>query len=476
MNNEEEKNKKSLKRGSLSKVIAILIVFIIIILAVYICYKNIKLDTISQVEENSLLVETNNGYKTFNFTVDKLLNAYKITQNDTISNSESPYCKEHSGTVCIRLPIETKYVDMSVVYENKSRKIISIEVYMPFEKGDVYLNDIRNPNSTVYISDDTIDTTNLTNELSGELLYKYLITSLSKVFTKVGKAKDFLEEEQKPKEEEKELIDISVNRFINNGKCGWYQMIGDNVGQVLCTTTKGAIYRMIATDKNEFFNLSINSLLNLVADNDVKKNENDNLDYDNVEEQTTVKSIDSSKDIVYTLYDKSYPIINLDSSEIEDINDKIEQNYKGPDKPREFGLSEYNYYLNNEILSLVISTEDNTGFYYYDVYNINVKTGKIVSNADLLKSKNIDEQSFLSKLPEYYKNKFMEVNSGATGIESTIEGKNLYEEQYNKTISTDNYNMQTQMFLDNNQKINIVAKIYSLAGADYYYHIINTYI
>ena len=105
---------------------------------------------------------------------------------------------------------------------------------------------------------------------------------------------------------------------------------------------------------------------------------------------------------------KSYPIINLSGSpEIDDINTKVKSEFAEEDD--EYCRSEYNYYLNNEILSLVI-TQYTTSSYYYEVYNINVNTGKVVSNGDLLKSKNIDEKNFLSKLKECYKSKFLEVH------------------------------------------------------------------
>lgn len=131
-----------------------------------------------------------------------------------------------------------------------------------------------------------------------------------------------------------------------------------------------------------------------------------------IKETYKVKSIDKSQDIVYTLPNKTYPIINLSGSlEVEDINTQIQQKYEGDEYfQRTF---EYNYYVNDEILSLVIgdysygSSVTKEG--YYDVFNINVKTGKIISNSDLLKSKNIDEQTFLRKLPQCYKNKFLEL-------------------------------------------------------------------
>ena len=155
-----------------------------------------------------------------------------------------------------------------------------------------------------------------------------------------------------------------------------------------------------------------------------------------------VKKIDDSKDVVYTLTNKSYPIINISSPEIEDINEKVKREYK---ENEEYFNHEYNYYLNNEILSLVISIEDTSGYTEYEVYNINVNTGKPVSNTNILKTKDIDEQTFLSNLTICYKEKFLEL------WEYAKDWNDDYMDAYNKTISTANYNTQVPMFLDNNR-------------------------
>ncbi len=160
-----------------------------------------------------------------------------------------------------------------------------------------------------------------------------------------------------------------------------------------------------------------------------------------------IKSLDEDKDIVYTLSNQSYPIINISGSkEVDDINEKIKRKYEEYDDD-EFYHKKYNYHLNNEILSLVISIEDYTDFVNYDVYNINTNTGKTVSNSELLKIKQIDETTFLNKLRECYKNKFIEIHKSMPGIENDP----LYVEGYNKNISTDNCNMKQPMFLDQNR-------------------------
>ena len=159
-----------------------------------------------------------------------------------------------------------------------------------------------------------------------------------------------------------------------------------------------------------------------------------------------IKPLDESKDIIYTLPNQSYPIINISGSpEVEYINEEIKGIYEEYDD--EYNHKEYNYYLSNDIVSLVISIEDNTGFVNYDVYNINTNTGKTVSNSELLEIKQIDETTFLNKLKECYKNKFIEIHKIFQGIENDP----LYEDGYNKNISNDNCNMKQPMFLDQNR-------------------------
>ena len=51
-------------------------------------------------------------------------------------------------------------------------------------------------------------------------------------------------------------------------------------------------------------------------------------------------------------------------------------------------------------------------------------------------------------------------------------GADGYKEQYDNTVSKDNCNINSPMFLDENGGINLIAKIYSMVGASHYYHVI----
>ena len=102
----------------ITKIIIIaVIVVIILILAIYIYYTNIQQDTISQAEESSSFVETNNEYKTFNFTIDDIINLCNLDVNDIITNTEAPYCTEHKDTDCIITFKADEYEELRVVYE-----------------------------------------------------------------------------------------------------------------------------------------------------------------------------------------------------------------------------------------------------------------------------------------------------------------------------------------------------------------------
>lgn len=204
-----------------------------------------------------------------------------------------------------------------------------------------------------------------------------------------------------------------------------------------------------------------------------------------------INKIYEDKEIVYTTsinYSNEYtydlPCININSEEVATINAKIQGEYIAS-----MGISQVKYekYINNNVLSLVITTSYPNDVNNYQVYNIDIYTGKQVFNSELLNIKNIQEKVYLNQLENLYKEKFISLygteeeyiegmkNAPANWTEEELEQKaKEYKEQFNKTISIENYSMKTPIFLGNNGKINVVATIYSLAGANEYLHIIET--
>ncbi len=217
-----------------------------------------------------------------------------------------------------------------------------------------------------------------------------------------------------------------------------------------------------------------------------------------------INKLDESKDIVYSSYSKysseysySIPYINIDSVDAKKINTEIESYYKPlveeELKNESEGLSinmgniKYNSYINDNILSVIVSNAYIYDCTYYKVYNLDIYNGTVVNNTDIISLKNMTESKFLDKLKELYQNKFISEygskekrissmrNAPAGWTESELqEQSKLYDKQLNKTISANNCSIKTPMFLNENGKICVIATIYSLAGANSYEHIIDT--
>ncbi|MBQ6992422.1 MAG: hypothetical protein IJN50_05905 [Clostridia bacterium] len=192
----------------------------------------------------------------------------------------------------------------------------------------------------------------------------------------------------------------------------------------------------------------------------------------------------NAKGIVYTAFEEKgngynfiIPKINIDSKDVEEINNEIEQKIikevkkqikesKKNQEDVDFAVTpcdiSYKYYINGEILSLVLEF----GFPYnhieYTGYNVNIKSGKKITNEEILKYKGVLVADFSNKLPEIYGN-FYKENFGNMNEENELYEE--YKKQYEKTISKENCNINNYMFLDNEGNINIIAKIYTMAGS-----------
>ena len=222
--------------------------------------------------------------------------------------------------------------------------------------------------------------------------------------------------------------------------------------------------------------------------------------YDKIlKEDDQVKKNDEIKDIVYSSFNKetsdySYniPTINIDSTDVEKINAEINKDYK-EEVEKQINNGEivvyevdYNYYVNSNVLSLVITGKLPSDIENYQVFNVDIYTGKSITNDELLNYKNISSTEFLSKLPDIYKNKYIDLhgtkesyinglkNAPAGWTEEEIKShEKRYTNQLNNTLDSENYSIGTPIFINSNNKLNIVATIYSLAGATAYDYILD---
>ena len=186
------------------------------------------------------------------------------------------------------------------------------------------------------------------------------------------------------------------------------------------------------------------------------------------ETKKVVKKLDDSKELVYTFasekskkYDYSFdvPYVNINSDYAKEVNKKIQKEYsinklvKDAKKAQAevINFVEYNTYINNNTLSLVILGNDGLQT-KYNTYNIDIYTGEKITNQQVLKSKNVSEKEFLSKVEDLCIKELKNIYG-----DSEVEQKCI-----DKTIKN-NKNTNIKLFLDKNGKINIIPLLYNEA-------------
>ena len=253
-------------------IVLVLISIVIICIGIYI-YKhnnNFTTSSINTANPNpkdnviieDLEVEDNNGYKTFNFTIDDVLNSYLVQRDKVITDKDGPYCKANSGTTRAtffpKKELLTEYdnylIGVNIIYEDRSRKVISIEI--PFSPLEI----------TNILTDNNIE---LDDSSAGEIIKDKAYSCMLSLLARAKRQFKSIEV----------LGDTSNSKYIylsSGMECGRYKMIESNIGLVQCTIDQPLRFYLIiqATDENKFYNSTTNELLDLYVTNlynDVKQ-------------------------------------------------------------------------------------------------------------------------------------------------------------------------------------------------------------
>lgn len=169
-----------------------------------------------------------------------------------------------------------------------------------------------------------------------------------------------------------------------------------------------------------------------------------------------------------SIYTYDIPKINLEFDNAKKINTEIYDTCRESVELVTSGMGgadmliDYNYYINSNILSLVVRKQSwAAGAESFLVYNIDVNTGKTVTNKELVKSLEINEEEFVKKLKELCKSAG-EVKNGVS----------LDKEDINYALETCDINIP--MFIDEFGNINVVMYVPSTSGAAGYNYILST--
>ena len=148
----------------------------------------------------------------------------------------------------------------------------------------------------------------------------------------------------------------------------------------------------------------------------------------------------------------AFPYINLDYTTVNDINFQIKKLYEtNLEKTSE---SSYDFYINDNILSVVISINIE-GINNYFTYNIDMEDGKEILFEDVFYKYSKSDLIIKDKISEYIDNN--------ENIKSHLDGIVLTKEYVTDT-SYNNYKINAlsnnvKFFLNKDNKINVIVKI-----------------
>lgn len=156
------------------------------------------------------------------------------------------------------------------------------------------------------------------------------------------------------------------------------------------------------------------------------------------------------------------PRIVLDCPGADYINDDIEGTFRYL-VDADYCTLYYDVSKNGPILSILIAQLYDGNASYYTPYRLDLSTGEAVGGAELLSYLGMSSDELadteLRIMGEEFEYQY--------GAESTGDLADIYAEQYDMTVSPNNAELN-RLWLDSEGELNFVAKIYSLAGAEFY--------
>ena len=133
----------------------------------------------------------------------------------------------------------------------------------------------------------------------------------------------------------------------------------------------------------------------------------------------------------------------------------------------------YQWSVNGSILSLVTKTDDTMAAWTeYSVYNISILDGTEITDEELVSSVDLSMDDYYIKVEQALGSKYWEGWDRANEQFQNNSFCEMFNAQLENTISQENLR-KALPYLNSEGQLCIIAPIYSMAGADYYYHELN---
>lgn len=166
--------------------------------------------------------------------------------------------------------------------------------------------------------------------------------------------------------------------------------------------------------------------------------------------------------------DGQLPRITANCAGAAYINDDIEGSFRHL-LDEEYCSVYYDAAKNGRILSIVVAENYDGDSSYYTPYNLDLTTGQYLTGAELLSLLNADTavigDTEIAIMAEEFEHMF--------GTEPGEDMADFYQEQYERTISPDNAELD-RVWLGYGGELYFTARIYSLAGAEFYEYPMST--
>lgn len=207
------------------------------------------------------------------------------------------------------------------------------------------------------------------------------------------------------------------------------------------TEEETEINKLLETAKNEY-----------ITNEELKDSEETKSKIDAINIVNNVKKVDETKGLVYSgleyetdyyanvlnktfHYYYEYPVINIDSEDVQEINSEIKEKFGFDEEDEEYltfwelEVITYDYYINGTILSVVVMEGGNSST-WSATYNIDLKTGEKISNEKLLEDNEVNVETVKNKLNEYANKK---IDDSVSEMKQTIG--QYWDEGYEKEVT-----------------------------------------
>lgn len=129
----------------------------------------------------------------------------------------------------------------------------------------------------------------------------------------------------------------------------------------------------------------------------------------------------------------------------------------------------YDAWKNDRVLSVLIAQKFDNDCVYYTPYNLDLSTGQRLSGQELMDLLGIERTAVgdteIAVMAEEFEHMYGGLDEG--------DSAPFYQEQYERTVSPDNMELE-RLWLGFGGELYFVAKLYSMAGAEFYEYVMPT--